>query len=320
MPRIDELFCLHTARGAAFSEYESGDVAYVTNGFRDNGVLGFVKPDEDDVVYREPAIAVSAFCEATVQIPPFLARGNGGSGLIVLEPIKKMSFGQLAAAAATINTHVRWRFSWSRQVSVDRLRSLDIPKPNSENHFDFSNYMPGMAKPRSIESIPPFERIAIGEIFDLQPGDFHNASDLPAGSTPLISCGDGDNGVTAMVEVESKYLYDHRLTIAFNGMNTLTAKYHPYEFAAKDDVAICSPRKAIRPSSLFFIQMMVRREMWRYNYYRKCFMEKLQRQHISLPFSDGWLNEDAIEGMVISSPYWRYLSRRLKPPASRPLQ
>jgi hypothetical protein len=100
MPTIEKLFRLRTATAAGFNRYKQGDVAYVTNGFRSNGVIGFVKPEADDDVFTFSGIAVSAFCEATVQIPPFVARGNGGSGLVVLEPLEAMTGNQLAHAAA----------------------------------------------------------------------------------------------------------------------------------------------------------------------------------------------------------------------------
>jgi hypothetical protein len=69
MPKIDELFQPHTAAAASFASYEGGDVAYVTNGFKDNGVLGFVSPRVGDRVFNFRGIALSAFCEATVQAP-----------------------------------------------------------------------------------------------------------------------------------------------------------------------------------------------------------------------------------------------------------
>ena len=76
--KIEELFIPHTARSSGFKSYEAGKVAFITNGFKRNGVLGFVKPKPADKVFRFTGIALSAFCEATVQMPPFIARGNGG--------------------------------------------------------------------------------------------------------------------------------------------------------------------------------------------------------------------------------------------------
>lgn len=127
----------HTARSVGLETYAEGDVAYVTNGLRDNGIVGFVKPKPKDKVFTFPGIAVSAFCEATVQIPPFLARGNGGSGLIVLEPKSPMIADQLGFVAAYINIFLRWRFSWYRQASVERIRRLEIPDPHAVSPGSF---------------------------------------------------------------------------------------------------------------------------------------------------------------------------------------
>jgi len=143
MPRIDEIFTPHTARSVGLERYAAGDVAYVTNGLRDNGVVGYVKSKPGDRVFKFVGIALSAFCEATVQIPPFVARGNGGSGLIVLEPKVPMTADQLGFIAAYINTFVSWRFSWYRQASVQRIRSLQIPEPQAaKEKFPVREFLP----------------------------------------------------------------------------------------------------------------------------------------------------------------------------------
>lgn len=128
MKPIDELFRLHRAKSGLLSEYEKGDVAYVGNGeMADNGLAGFVTPLSDDKVFTFTGIAVSAFCEATVQTPPFIACGRAGNGLVVLEPLSPMPVRQLAYIAAYINMAVRWRFNWYRQTTADRIRRLEVP-------------------------------------------------------------------------------------------------------------------------------------------------------------------------------------------------
>src|SRR5947209_7010968 len=118
MKTIDSLFNLHRARSGLFSEYGKGDVAYVGNGLADNAVVGFVTPLEGDKVFPFTGIAVSAFCEATVQTPPFIACGRAGNGLSVLQPKSPMRTAQLAYIAAYINRALRWRFNWYRQTTV----------------------------------------------------------------------------------------------------------------------------------------------------------------------------------------------------------
>jgi hypothetical protein len=315
MPKIEDLFTMHTATGTGFVNYAPGDTAYVTNGLGNNGVIGFVRPKPDDTIYKFAGLAVSAFGEATVQIPPFIARGNGGSGLVILEPIKPMSANQLGYAAAYINMQVRWRFSWSRVATVDRLKSLEIPSIESPPvHYRVKNLLPPRVAQQKPSWQAKFSEFPLDAIFELRPGDYHNASELPEGDIPLISCGDTNNGITAFVNVPKERVFQNKLTISFNGMNTLTTKYHPYPFAAKDDVAVCFPRNPLRVSTLFFVQLMMAREQWRYNYYRKCFMEKLRRQSVALPAKDGAIDEDTIRTVVSSSPYWNYLERRFSLP------
>ena len=148
----------------------------------------------------------------------------------------------------------------------------------------------------------------LGALYELTGGDYHSAAEVPGGAIPLISCGDADNGITGFVDVPSDHVYEGRLTIAFNGMNTLTTKYHPYRFATKDDVAICVPRKAMRLTTEVFIQAMINRERWRYSYYRKCFVDKLRRFAISLPAKGDEIDEDVIAELVESTPYWATLA------------
>jgi type I restriction enzyme M protein len=94
-------------------------------------------------------------------------------------------------------------------------------------------------------------------------------------------------------------------------MNTLTTKYHPYDFATKDDVAVCFPRKPWRLSTIVFVQLMMAREKWRYSYYRKCFMGKLRRQSVVLPAKGVNVDEDTIETIMESTTYWAALKPRL---------
>jgi hypothetical protein len=313
MPTIEELFTPHTARSSGFDAYEAGEVAFVTNGLRDNGIQGFVKPFDEDRVFDFVGIVLSAFLEATVQVPPFIARGNGGSGLLVLEPQASLTPAQLGFVAAYVNTALSWRFSWYRQTNVDRVRRLVIPDPRIAKLAAFSvgSLLPTQASGGRVTWTGTGRRFPLGSIYELRPGDYHSVSDLQPGSIPIVSCGDADNGISGFVDVEPDHIYEHRLTIAFNGMNTLTAKYHPYQFAAKDDVAICRPFTPLRVSTQLFIQVMLNRERWRYSYYRKCFMNKLKRFSVLLPSSAGRIDENVIEAIMATTPYWPFLKSRL---------
>lgn len=311
MKRIDEVFSLHRGRSDVFTRYEPGDVPYVGNGLTDNAVLGLVKSKPIDKVFDFKGIAVSAFCEATVQVPPFIACGRAGNGLVVLKPRTAMSVAQLAYFAAYINTAVRWRFSWYWQTTQSRLTRILVPASAPTTvAFDVESYIPTLSTVTTKPAAMNFQPFVLGAIYDLRPGDHHSLSALPAGSVPVVSCGDADNGISGYYGVE-KPLYRNRLTVAFNGMNTLTAKYHPYEFAAKDDVAICIPKRPLRLTTELFIQVMLNRERWRFSYYRKCYREKLERLAVLLPVKAGVIDEDGIQELMKATPYWAFLKDRL---------
>jgi hypothetical protein len=146
--------------------------------------------------------------------------------------------------------------------------------------------------------------VKLETIFDLKSGEHHSLGDLLPGKTPVVSCGNEDNGIAAFCDVHAPY--QSALTIALNGA-TLATKYHPYRFAAKDDVAICTPKTPLRLTSLLFIQAMLNRERWRYSYYRKCYMNKLPRFSLALPVKGSGLDEDLMEMLVTTAPYWDYL-------------
>ena len=315
--RVDSLFEVHRASSDLFSEYDPGGVAYVSNASDSNGVVGFVEPRDTDTVFSFTGIVVNAFsrtpgsCGARIQTPPFVACGRSGNGLLVLEPRQPMTHGKLAHIAAYLNRAHGWRFTWYRQATKDRFQGLSIPHKPDDIAFRVSELLPARRSGKNAR-VPPlrFRPQALGEMFDLQSGEYHSKSDLLPGNVPLVSCGDEDQGVVAHVEAPEEYIHHHCLTIALNG-RPLTTKYHPYPFAAKDDVAIAVPRISMELPTLLFAQMMLNRERWRYSYYRKCFIDKLRRFLVPMPVKAGEIDEQGIEAVMATTPYWDYLTRRL---------
>lgn len=316
MKRIDELFVVHRARSDLFEEYEQGACAYVSNTSDANGVMGFVKPRPTDIVFGFTGIVINSFsrtprsCGARVQIPPFIACGRSGNGLLVLEPRKPMSNGRLAYIAAYINRVHGWRFTWYRQATLDRAINLTVPDNAPNVSFPVKKLLPSRGKPKLLRVSLVSKLIRLDRLFDLRPGNHHAESALDVGSTPLVSCGDENNGVVGFYDVPPKYA--NCLSIAFNG-RPLTTKYHPYKFAAKDDVAVAIPRQPLELTTLLFVQMMLNRERWRYSYYRKCYAEKLNRVEIPLPHGkDGQLDEGGMKSTIETAPYWTWLCNKLR--------
>ena len=317
---VSDLFVIHRAKSDVFTHYESGAVAYISNTSDDNGVVGFVDPRETDTVFNFTAIVVNAFsrtpnsCGARIQTPPFVASGRSGNGLLVLEPKRPMKIGELAHVAAYLNHVHGWRFTWYRQATKTRLQGLSVPDSPAEMEFPVASVLPCRSTNPPPSKRLKFRPVRLDAIFDLVRGDFHVQSHLARGALPLVSCGDEDNGVIAHVDAPDGRRHRNRLTIALNG-RPLATKYHPYEFVAKDDVAVAIPRTPLRLTTLLFVQAMLNREKWRYSYYRKCFVDKLRRFVIDLPAGkSGEFDEGAMASVVEANPYWEFLKGRLPSP------
>jgi hypothetical protein len=313
MTTVEEKFDLLTARSAPFDDHDGGNVAFVTNGYRDNGVVGYVTPLAEDRVFDTPAICVSAFCESTVQKPPFIARGNGGSGLTVLRPKSEMTEAELWAYAGYLSSRHRWKFSFGRMASKPRIEPLDIPASIVPvANVSPASLLPEKARTDAIGQSLRFSKMPIAKLFNIESGDFHSTEELEAGEIPLISCGDRDNGIIGFYAPPPDKTYRDTLTVAYNGDWPLMAKFHPYEFAAKDDVAVLHPREPMELPSLLFIQMLLNRETWRHSYGRKLYKVRLEKFEIGVPVnSAGDIDHSAMATWFLANPLWRHVGDAL---------
>jgi hypothetical protein len=126
----------------------------------------------------------------------------------------------------------------------------------------------------------------ISELFTVDSGKIHAAKELGDGIFPLISCGDTTNGLVGFFDIPEELLHKNSITVAYNGSWPLLSKFHPYEFGAKDDVAVLVPKFDLPESVLVYVAALFNRSTWRYSYGRKCFREKVRNQRLRLPIAD----------------------------------
>lgn len=152
----------------------------------------------------------------------------------------------------------------------------------------------------------------LADLFDLRSGDFHATAELDPGNIPLISCGNRNNGLVDFFDIPPENTYRNAITVAYNGQ-PLTAKFHPYRFGAKDDVAVLIPRSPMRNSTLLYTAAFLDNMKWRYSYGRKCFRKKLENVRVSMPVlrANGveTIDEDAIDD-IFSKDYREFIPER----------
>jgi hypothetical protein len=311
MASLSKIFDVVTARSKAFSDYAVGNVAFISNGFYNNGVVGYVDPFGNDTVFEETAICISAFCEATVQRPPFLPRGNGGSGLTILIPKIEMTYDVLLNYASLINILIKWKYSYGRMVTKDRLEKETLPKIDSfQNLYSdkISSLIPNEANTelqiRAL-SLKPFN---ITDLFDLEHGDFHSLTELDEGQYPTVSRVEYNNGIVGMFDKPNNAIEYAPLTLT---VSTVTGDCFVQleRYIATDNVVVLTPKKNFSIPTLLFIAMMINKEKWRWMYGRQCYKTKFSSTNIKLPSKrSGKIDENEIHKIVTSRWGWNFLN------------
>lgn len=299
--KISDKFRIENAKSSGFIDYEIGDIPFVTNGIENKGVLGLVKPKPGDKIFKEKTIVVSSFCEVSVQNPPFLPRGNGGSGLIVLIPKSQMSDEELYSYASQI-VKQSWRFSFGRMVLGSRLENLPIV----EKKFDFSvskyisSKMPKSNKKVSVKS--PYKMIWI-KISDLccaerKYAPYMNELDLSGGKVPYVTTTELNNGVSVLCKEKPNFAKG-QLSVSLDG--TCGTTFYQFEdFIAGEKTAVLKLNEGkTNIPLLFYIASMIKVQSWRYHYGRKLSMERLKDFEIPLPINKkGEYDLDFIKAIV----------------------
>jgi hypothetical protein len=143
-----------------------------------------------------------------------------------------------------------------------------------------------------------FTSVRLADLFQVESGEFHATHELDPGDVPLISCGAVEEGLVGYFEIPPEQRHRHCITVAYNGSWPLLAKFHPYDFGAKDDVAVLTPRSAMRDTTLLYVAAALNLMTWRYSYYRKTFRARVSNTKVPIPMSGRNIDEVAIEGLA----------------------
>jgi hypothetical protein len=150
--------------------------------------------------------------------------------------------------------------------------------------------------------------VKVKALFEVTSGDCHATSELDPGDIPLISCGDLNNGLVGYFDIPKEWIRSHAITVAYNGSWPLTTKFHPYDFGAKDDVAVLVARSPMKDSVMLYVAALLNRMIWRYSYGRKCFKEKLQDVSLPMPMRISG-NQEIVDELVPEQLFTRALQR-----------
>lgn len=124
---VSDFFKVHNGKSTGEKNYSDGSTPYISSGDATNSIIRLIAP-VDAEVFDDGGITVTAFGTACLQPWPFMARGNGGSAVRVLQPLYNMTVTELLWFIAQINVQ-RWRFLYARMAIKSRLQRLEVESP-----------------------------------------------------------------------------------------------------------------------------------------------------------------------------------------------
>jgi len=123
---------------------------------------------------------------------------------------------------------------------------------------------------------------------------------LEQGNIPYVTTSSFNNGVSGYYD-EKPNFKGKCLTVALNGSVGETF-FQFDDFITSGDNAVLTLKNGYDPYLLFYIAVMIKNHQWRYNYYRKLNLTKLNKMQIPMPFkNDKEIDLDYIKQIVESS-------------------
>jgi hypothetical protein len=134
---VSYFFEVLNGKSSGEKNYREGDCPYISSGDSTNSIIRLVDNEEDEV-FSDGGITITAFGQAYIQPWSFMARGNGGSAVRILKPKFRMSINDLIWFASQINAQ-KWRFFYGRMAIKSRLERLEISSPKKKNDNGSNN-------------------------------------------------------------------------------------------------------------------------------------------------------------------------------------
>lgn len=321
--KVTDLFELQTGDFHATKELEPGNIPLISCGDADNGLTGYYHIPEDKRYSHALTVAYNGTYAFTSKFHPYSFGAK--DDVAVLKPKSELNDKTLIYIAAMFNQE-RWRYSYSRKCFRNKLSSVEIELPSTEDgEVDEAKIVEVLEPVKAVlpkrreessRPVPPTEpdrwvKSPLSEFFTLQQGDF-NALPSEEGDIPTVSRVSENNGIKGYFEPpEGAEIYGPpKITVSTtSGKAFVQTK----PFISSDKVAILTPKDEQGLSVMYFFQLAIDYESWRYSYGRSCFKSKLQDLEVYLPVTaSGELDTEYMKWAIESTEYWAYLSSNVE--------
>lgn len=270
-------------------EGSEGNNILISSKGDDNGVYGFFDIDDK---YNADFITVpntGTIGHSFLQTKDCSVDDN----CLVLIPKNKIEIERLYQIAFQIRLN-KWKYGYGRQITPKRLSLQKIRLIDSKINYDdfIKQVTPKKKKKKKIQENKNIKLVPVVYIKNTQENGlciFNKKTALPqnqleTGMVPYVTTSSKNNGVSGYYDEESNFK-GKSLTVALNGSVGETF-FQFDDFITSGDNAVLTLKNGYNPYLLFYIAVMIKNHQWRYNYYRKLNLTKLNKMQIPVPFKN----------------------------------
>ena len=293
------------------NDMEYGSIPLISSGEGNNGVVKYISKEGDGKaeMFPDNTITLDMFCHANYQDKEYFAVGHGRVNVL----IPKFNINSYVGLfICSLINREKYRFSYGRAVYSTVAEKIKIKLPVTPAGTPDWKFMEDFVKDQIIPQLPKkaqkvwlqkydttpqkhedmklntqeWKYYTIGDLFrvELTKGDI-KADEVDSGDIPLISSGDGNNGVVKYISKEgdgkAEMFPDNTITLDM----FCHANYQglPYYAVGHGRVNILFPKFDLNKYIGIFICTLINREMYRFSYGRAVYSTVAEKMRIKLP-------------------------------------
>lgn len=316
---MDELFKIKRGTVHSSSALDKGLTPLVSCKADNDGIEGYFDiPDEEKFSH---AVTVASDGQPLASFYHYYEFGAKDNVLVCI-PRTPMNLSTLFFIVSSLNRQ-QWRYSYGRKCYLNRVDKINVSLPMKENGeidqeeiermfpVNLSERMPKKNERKQLELDLEVSEFLITDLFKLERGEFHSLSELAQGEYPTVSRVAENNGIVGYYEMPENAKLHSKLSITVSTTSS-DAFVQLHDFIATDNVVILKPKDDMAIEMLFFIQMMINKQKWKYSYGRQAYKRVFKKTKILLPTKEnGEIDKESIKTIVRNTSYWHRIKEYL---------
>ena len=308
--KAKKIFNISYGNSGAIIHYDKGNIPYVSSGSKNNGVVEFIKTDEE--LFKKYSITIASkgsIGSAFVQPIAFIASKDN---VIVLEEKeeKSLSIEEKYYYATYINK-IKWRYSYGRTLSKTRVGNIDLPpaKELIDYKKTISEIIPKSIQKKKIKKPQTYKYFKLDKIYNILSGKGDYLINLGEGKTPLISATNQNNGILDHVNMKPLFTAPSITVERVSG----SAFVQIEDFiTVPDDVKVLEPIENKPIEFLFYTSALINKKRWKYNYGRKLSKNRLKKMKLYLPMNyENQIDLEYIKSIVSNCYGWNKIKQMI---------